>query len=274
MFYNIIPLIIIVISLIIIIFIIGRRFSQLATIDLDSIAQERYDKVKNKIIIERLKRKWQPLKTKLIFLTKPFLNRFILILKNFYEKIIKLEEEYKKDSFEKSQISVNLPQQIDNLFQKAQELFKEQNYLEAEKNYIKVIELDNKNLNAYQGLGELYLEKKDYKAAKETFRYILKLLKSKAVITNNGNGKEHSLAYCFFNLGVIYQKMEQNKPALNNFKKALELEPYNPKYLDQIIEISIILKDKKLAQNTLKTFKEVNPDNQKLSELEEKVRGL
>ena len=271
MVYNIIPLIIIIVCLIIIIFIIGRRFSQLATIDLDSIAQERDEKVKNKIIIERLSRKWLFLKTKIIFILKPLFDKLVLVCRGLYERIMKLEAEYKKESL--SEIGKNdfEKEEIKSLFDKARELSKQENYNEAEKDYIKIIELDNKNLIAYQELGEIYLQKKDYKLAKETFQYILKLLKSQP-IDNNGNALR--LALCFFNLGRVYQQLGQNKSALVNFNKALKLEPSNPRYLDQTLEISIILKDKKKAEEIMEIFKKVNSENQKIAELEEKIKGL
>jgi hypothetical protein len=61
---------------------------------------------------------------------------------------------------------------------------------------------------------------------------------------------------------------------LLNARKALEIEPNNPRYLDTILEISIIKKDKVLANETYKRLKEVNPENQKLAEIKEEIAEL
>jgi len=48
---------------------------------------------------------------------------------------------------------------------------------EAEKKFIEIISLDPKNLKAYKGLGQVYLELKEYKQAEQTFMFVLQLEK-------------------------------------------------------------------------------------------------
>ncbi len=62
--------------------------------------------------------------------------------------------------------------------------------------------------------------------------------------------------------------------AVEYFEKALALEPKNPKYLDALLNISIIRKDKVRAGQILNVLKEVNPENNKISEWREQIERL
>ena len=62
--------------------------------------------------------------------------------------------------------------------------------------------------------------------------------------------------------------------AIKNFKEALKLQPNNPKLLDLLLKISIMVKDKKIANSTLKLLKLADPENQKIQDLENEVNGL
>ncbi|MCX6743398.1 MAG: hypothetical protein NT116_04145 [Candidatus Parcubacteria bacterium] len=59
-----------------------------------------------------------------------------------------------------------------------------------------------------------------------------------------------------------------------NLEKALGLEPNNPKYLDLLITISLIIKYKNLAKQSLERLKEANPDNAKIEEFQAQIKEL
>ncbi len=82
------------------------------------------------------------------------------------------------------------------------------------------------------------------------------------------------IAYYYYSLGQVNHALEDFDTALINFKDAVQLEENNPKYLDMLIEISLIVRNRLLALDTLKKLKEVNPDNQKLEEFEVKIREM
>ena len=54
----------------------------------------------------------------------------------------------------------------------------------------------------------------------------------------------------------------------------MELEPENPKYIDKLIEISIIVGNKKIAKSGLSQLKKVNPENNKLALFEQKIADI
>src|SRR3989339_428113 len=191
--FNIIPLILILVSLVIIIFLIIKKFSVLANLDIDTIQAER-------------------------------------------------EEELKKNGDSDA----------------------------AEKKLIEIIGIDSKNLKAFRELGNLYLSRRDFNEAKQTFEHVIKLFEKE------GGGAQDfvKLSDIYFDLASVSRAIESWDNVILNLDKALEIEPNNPRYLDTKLEISIIKKDKKQAQETYKKLAEVNPENQKLNELKKQIDEL
>lgn len=287
----IIPIIFIVISVIAIITIIVRRFSNLAIIDVETIPREQEEKVKNKILKERLhrgsKKYWDKIKPLLRGGWGHFRSKFYSLL----DKIKTLEIRHRAKKIKKdSDIFVILPE----LLGRAREEIKKKSYREAERFLIEALSHDAKNVEAYRLLGEVYFEEKNYAQAKSTYEFIIKLspdneeataalgriaklegnlsaardLYFKAVTLNDKN------PYYYLELGMIFKSLENEELAFNNFLKANALEPNNPRTLDFLLETSIILKKRDIAENLLAKLREVNPENQKLKEFEEKMRVL
>lgn len=257
--YDIIPLVIIVLSLAAIIFIIIKKFPVLAAINVQSIKSEQEAVKKEKIIASRLERKIVELGKFLYLILAPVGRAIKSFFGNIYAKVSALEKKYAKKK-EKPTAPVDAPQQMKTLFFEAEECLKNGKMEEAEQKCIGIIALDHKNIDAYKKLGQVYLEQKNYENAYETFRHILKL-KPDDVETLQDQGS-------------LQKQRGENEEALANFKRAAELEPTNPKNLDFLIEMSIIVKNKDLAGDTLKKLKEVNPENQKLAEFEERIKSI
>ncbi len=257
--YDIIPLSIVVLSLAGIIFVIIKKFPVLASINIESIKSEQEAIKKEKIVAERLSRKISALGKFLYALLLP-VGRFLKkVFLNIYTKVLEWEKQYGK----KKKKPVSLPDsegEIKTLFHEAEECLRTGKMEEAEQKCISIIALDHKNIEAYKKLGAVYVEQKNYENAFETFRHILKL---------DPNDVETLL-----DLGELYRERGENEAALESFKKAVEVEPGSPKNLDFLIDISIIVKNKDLAEKTLEKLREVNPENQKLAEFEERIGAI
>ena len=78
----------------------------------------------------------------------------------------------------------------------------------------------------------------------------------------------------YADLGWIYQLERKNTYALANFQKAVDCEPSNPRFLDLLLKISILLKNKDLAWRAYNGLKEADPENKKLPELKEEITTL
>jgi len=87
----------------------------------------------------------------------------------------------------------------------------------------------------------------------------------------NDKTKEAEVNYL---LSQVNKSLNEFDEAINNLSQALNNEPNNPRYLDSLLELGIMKKDKNLAEETLKKMAEVNPENQKLGEWENKIKEL
>ena len=270
MIFYIIPTVIIIASAAVIIRLVYKKLPNLAAINIESIAEEKVANVTNRIMIERLSRKAAAIKKITLDVLRPILQDLKIFSREFYQKIIDLEKNYLKPQPLK-RIEVNFA--VKEQLAAVSKLMAESNFVQAEEACFQIIRLDAKNPEVYKILAGLYLETKEYKKARETGRYLLKLL-SRLFDREDSGENRHLLANGYTDLGWIYQL--ENKPglALANYQKAVELEPGNPRFLDLLLKISIILKDKKLASRAFSSLKEADPDNQKLAALKEEITSL
>ncbi|MDD5032090.1 MAG: hypothetical protein PHR36_03530 [Patescibacteria group bacterium] len=261
--YNIIPLILILISLSVIIFIVVRKFSVLAGVDVENIPAEREARVKERIISSRLKRnifKWSSRLTKIfIFLGE----KGGIFSKWIYKKLHDLKESY---GAEMILPIADKEKKIGELSVKAEEMIGEDNFKEAEKRLIEIIGLDSQNIEAFKSLGNLYFENKNYEDARQTFTHVLKLTK------DSQNSEE--IGETNFELSLVDRADGRLDEALGEIKEALKTAPNNPRYLDMMAEISIMKKDKVSALDAYGKLAKANPDNQKLKDFKKQIGEL
>lgn len=263
--YNIIPFILILISLIIIIVIVVSKFSQLAILDVENMPSEKAEKIKEKIIKSRLERdfnKWNVRITDFLKMITKHFNFFGIWL----EKLGEIKKKYQED---KKLASVSLEEKIKLFLNQARDLVKKEDIeslSEAEVKLIEIVSLDQKYLPAFIELGEVYAKLKKYTEAKQTFIYALRLLELK-----NDPVIEAEINY---QLSLANENLDNLDEARDNIIESLKIEPNNPRYLNTLLDLAIIQKDKTLAQETLNRLSEVNPENQKLGEWQEIINSL
>jgi predicted Zn-dependent protease len=76
-----------------------------------------------------------------------------------------------------------------------------------------------------------------------------------------------SLARVSYELGLMDEALEYTR-------QALDAEPNNPRYLDLILDLSIMRKDKNLAKSSWEKLSAANPDNKKLPEWLARIEAL
>jgi len=261
--YNIIPLILILISLSVIVYIVVRKFSVLAGVDIDNIPAEREARVKERIISSRLKRnifKWSSRLTKIFRFSA---EKTGIFSKWIYNKLHELKESY---GAEIVLPTADKEKKISELSVEAEEMIGEDNFKEAEKRLIEIIGLDSQNIEAFKSLGSLYFENKNYEDARQTFAHILKLTK------DSQNNEE--IAEINFELALVNRADGRLDEALRGVKESLKTVPNNPRYLDTMAEISIMKKDKISALDAYDKLVKANPDNQKLKDLKKQIDEL
>jgi tetratricopeptide (TPR) repeat protein len=168
-------------------------------------------------------------------------------------------------------------------------------YSEAEKNYVEIISLDPKNVSAYIGLAKTYFNQDKFKEAEEVARHVVESLDSASELAWAYLGRalkaqskwddaavsfKHALklnplmAKRWIDLGDCYKEGGGLAEAIGAFRKAAEIEPNNPRVLDQLIGISIISGDKRLAREAFLQLQAVNPENQKLVDWEAQIGDM
>lgn len=262
--YDITPLVLVLISLSIIIIIVVRKFSVLANLNVNEIQAEKEARFKEQIISNRLKRNIVKWNVKVMKIFQPIGNAFSQFFKLISKKINDFKEDVDNDRSELTE--EELKQKVEKIFIDAYEFEKKGELSEAEKKYIEIIGLDSKNIKAFENLANIYFKRKEFNEAKQTFGHILKLTETDN--DESGNSRIH------FELALVNKAMDDKYEALENIKRALAREPNNPRYLDTMAEISIIIKDKVIALEAFEKLKEVNPENGKLNELESQIRDL
>lgn len=284
MLLNIILIIVIIICLSGLSFIFGRKFARVKTLDVDTVPEAQTAKVRDRILIERMKRQTQKSKELIQKSASPIFFWLKNFVKGLFDRIYALEKKYQKEASERQPLSkTEFIGRLNNLLTEADNLVKREKFAEAEKKYIEIVSADPKNIAAYKGLNSVYLSEKEYKQALQTAQFILKLLekKSKTMIKKTESGQEYKtisnvneVADACYEVGYVYELIGKNDKAVLYFGRALSFIPNSPRFLDQMIQISIMLKNKIQALEMIQRLEEVNPENQKVKEYYEKIKEL
>jgi len=215
--------------------------------------------------------------------------------KDNYSKLKELEKDLRRRSRQQLTSALNISQTVDDLLVKGKNALNSEEYDKAEEHLLEALSVDQYNIEVYKVLADVYREKKEYAQAKETLQYLLKLTHNEdsGVFTSlaqishvRGNLKQAEEEYLrsislsdenhfnFLALAEVYLELEDHEQALETAHRALLLAPNNPKILDFLINISIIIQDKELAEKYLAKLTEVNPDNQKITHFIEVIDKL
>lgn len=260
-----------------ILYIILSKLPQLAAIRLEIIPSEQQWAIRNRIAANRLKGKIFNKRAMLLKTIRPFWLNFTSLFWRIYKKVLEKERHLQQMAMNPEEL-VRAKTKIAELLGQAKRAVQENKFIRAERLYINVVSLEPKNLDAYEGLTEMYRQQKDYQKANETLKFLINLAKKKQSeqIKKNRDttGIDARLAKYYLELGELRQYQGDNESAMENFLEALKMEERNPKALDQLLEISIILKKIDFAKEMMEKMKVTNPQNQKIVYWEGRIREL
>lgn len=277
--------------IIIIIFCLGyvgyvfiKHLPDLKNLDINSITQEKQGEAKAKIIQAKFLRSSAKLREKFKATADWQKKIFTLKFNKLKERILELEKSYQPEN--KAGETAKEPAEI---LKEASDLMKGDDFDSTEKKLIEVIAQDNKNVQAYESLGELYFKNKKYDQAEEVFKHLIKLRAAQgngSASLKNGKLEEAEteflslldvdsrVALYYDDLGQIYEMTGKDEKALDAYLKAASIEPSNPKYLDKLIKLGIKAGDKGLAKKSFNRLKQINPENAKLEEFKEALEKM
>ncbi len=266
----------------------ARKFPQLTLIDTKALPKEKEIQKKKQILDERVRRMsgaWR------VSLVKMFTAAFERLRQGFrrqYRKLLQLESKYTaKPAAAPS--AAELRAKAAKSLEDAARLAGEGKPDEAERKYIEAIKLDRTGVGAYRGLGDLYMEMKDYAHAKETYAYLVKASvraccagRKKKPVQNGQVGLAcdapaadlAEIAKNYLSLALACRALGDNAGFKLALENAVAHEPANPKHLDLLIEACILENDKERAFEVFRRLKEVNPENQKLGALYERISAI
>ena len=137
--------------------------------------------------------------------------------------------------------------------------FNNKDYNKAQETYEYIVKLNDDDY-AYNRLGDIFTIKGDLNQA--TINY------QKAI------GLKNNDPIYYYNLAKINLKLNHLEESLENVKKALNIEPDNSGLLDFLLDLSIIMGDKELANKTLNKLIENNPESKKITGAREKISKI
>lgn len=280
--------------------IIGQKWRTMALLDVENIPAVKEAKKKNEILKNKIESLALAAKARrMIKWWAPLLVRFRGLQQRFRDYVNSVESRmHAKAKLLRAQESPEKREaRADDVkkFLSDGAFALEQGEIEsAEKHFLSAIRLDKKNRDAYAGLADVYAKQGHAEEAVETFKFLLKLDPSNdavyaklADLSEQMGDSEQAVRYLeqsvilndgissrFAKLSELLSGMKQYSVALESAKQAAELEPQNPKYLDSLIEIAILAADRQTAEEAWQALRMVNPDNQKLPALKEKIEHL
>lgn len=273
-------------------YMVFKRLPDLRALDTSSIPEEKQEATRTKILEAKFSRTSAEMSKKIGAAVTPFRESFVSRFRELKDKVSRLEETYKSEAAKKKQ---KRPPTINELFVLAKDLIDRDDFPGGEKALIEIISRDNKNVAAYEMLGDLYFDNRSYDQAEEIYKYLLKLYtlknkKSKKQLDalNLSSDEMQQLETDFLadldidpkvatyydDLGELYEATGKVDKGLEAYLKATAIEPSNPKYLNRLIDFSIKAGDKTLAKKTFNRLKQINPENAKLGELYEAIEKM
>lgn len=293
---DLIAIILLIASLIGIGLIVARKFPLLASIDVQATESPSTEK-KITILEQRLKRKFTGLWSRAKNVSQPVLTKSSSWAKQAQQKLVDLEHEYKVRSLPvwlNRRQRQKMQTEIQEILDQAELFAKDEEYRAAEEKALQAIRLDPRSIPAFEFLGELYMDMKEYGHAKEVYKYLLKIsgesdktyehlaeadiaegsLEDAERDIKQAIALNHDVMPYYLELAQIERQLANWAQAFDAIQEAAHREPNHPKVLDEMIEISLGYGKKQFAEDAIAKIKETNPDNKKIPEWETRLAEL
>ncbi|MDD2785833.1 MAG: hypothetical protein PHS79_02980 [Patescibacteria group bacterium] len=214
--------------------------------------------------------------------------------KSFHEaylRLIRLDRVYQQAKRPFAKVAPSEQERIKVLLDEARSMARDLKWADAEKRYLEVLLLNNRNADAYKGIGALYLKQKMYPQAKETFEYLVKtkeaddasfaaLAEIASAEGEVGKAEEMRvkavemrprLACRHAELARYYVDLCDYAKAWPSAKRASDLEPKSAKYSELAMECAIVLGDRQEAKRRYDKLRLLSDDYQKLQQFRERI---
>lgn len=276
------------------IFLVVKHWHEIRLIDPDSIKEEKEKKKRDELVKERFKRiqsgKVEPIKTmyrRFVFSSKTAFHRS-------YLKLVNLNRFYEQAKHPFAKVAPSQDERVKLLLDEARSLARDLKWADAEKRYLEILLMDNRNSDAYKGIGLIYLKQKMMPQAKETFEYLLKVKQvddivyaSLAEIAAFNKDKRQEEIYRMkavqlrprlanrqAELAKFYIEQGAYKEAWPSAKRATDLDPKSAKYQELALECLIEMGEAVDAKRQYDKLRLILDDQPKLAKYKERIEDL
>jgi tetratricopeptide (TPR) repeat protein len=288
MLFNILPVLLMFLSLGVIVLIVGRRLPEIASLKIEDIEAAQISTKKRQFLFTKLEERIRVLMSQSWESTGVARTQIKEGLNNIYSLIAQIERRGRFAS------STTQPKAIAEILNAAKVESENQKWSEAEQLYLDVLRYDERNQEAYAGLGLVYKALEQYEGAKESLMFAVRLntqdinswiaLAEVQVESVDLQGAIESYKRAIelapeiieykVALGDLLMSQGESETALEVFLSVVDREPANPRALDRLLEAAIICKKKRIAQSALRNLKKNNPENNKIADFEERIQNI
>lgn len=272
-------------------FVLFRHWREIRLLDPDTIRAEQERKARDRIMRERFERQFKRW-------TAPIRHAGKNSMRKLGESIMHMEHKLRQATGVEelsagSSPSASSAGRVTQLVREAQALAKEGKVSRAERAYLEALKIDMRNVEAYRGLGALYLADRQYKQAKETFDFLLHLKASDGTVyaglatiaEADANYQDAEMyrkkaleleptAIRHVELGTYYLRREQSALAIEQAKLARTLDAEWTRPLELLADAALQMKDRKEAELAYQTLRIKGCERSILQRLKEQLDAL
>lgn len=271
-----------------------KHWHEIRLIDPESIKEEKERLRREELVKERFNR----LKSGKVMPVKAFYKRAVFSAKTsfhrVYLRLVKINKIYEQAKKPFAQVAPSQEERIKTLLDEARSLARDLKWADAEKRYLEILLMDNRNADAYKGIGLIYLKQKLLPQARETFEYLIKVKQADDIVyagladvaMQEGNKREEEamrlkaievrprLANRHAELAKFYCSHGYFKEAWPSAKRATDLDPKSAKYQEIALECLIEMSDWAEAKRRYDKLRLLIDDQPKLQKFKEKLDVL
>lgn len=294
MFISIIAAIIAVAALAVIGLLIAKHWKEIRLLDPMSLKEEQAKKQREEMIMRRFERLSADRLEGVKRFGRQFGRRATQSYRKAYRKLKRFEHAYRKTSKPLSTMGPSTEERIKNLLGEARAFARDLKWADAERRYLEVLSMDKRNVDAFRGLGQIYLKQKLYPQAKETFEFLQKIGKADDTVYSGladialaeenialaermrlkAVEESPKQAHRYAELAEFYLDQDDPDKAWPPAKKASELEPGSAKYLELSLNTAILLGDRNEAKERFQKLRLLIEDQSRFQTWKKKIEEL
>lgn len=237
--------------------IFARKYATLRVLDPNTSRTLREKKLRDRIMEDRMQRTIEAHTGRLVHLLLIPWKIFQQAFQRVAGKLVAIERRYHREHIRDLQIS---PEDIQSMLAEAERALREERFSSAEERLVELVSAAPKFAPAYEVFSRVYAARREWKEAVESLICYVKLA------PKDGDRR--------FLLGAMYEKQGEKGRAFEEYIRALEASPHNPKYLDAGIVLALDLQKIDEAKGMLATLQRVNPENANIEGFSHEIHEL